>query len=553
MAAPKKRKELPDWRRLIATDPELWSRSVERAQAGPRVLFATSIGGQPQFTVVEAALSIALTLRGVRADSLLCDQALPACQRAKVSIPEPQALIDYRIGEQVCGGCVSKGRRALDIPGLNSLQMSHYLDEAERRLAREIATELKAEDLAGFRLEGLPVGEHAKAGALRYFCIGELEREPQGEPVLRRFLEASLLTAFASRRILDGGGYDVVVTNHGIYVPHGVINAAAQAHGTRTVTWNTAYRRQCAIFSHGDTYHHTLMHEPTSDWEDLPWSPQADQQIMSYLHSRRYGTRDWIWFNRDNDEDIARFAAQSGLDLNKPIIGMLTNVVWDAQLHYPANAFPNMLDWMRRTIEYFAGRGDVQLLIRVHPGELTGGVTQSRQRAVDEIHRMFGEIPANVFVVGPESPLSTYALMERCDCAIIYGTKTGVELTSLGIPVIVAGEAWVRNKGLTTDAASVEQYLSILDSLPLGKRLDEATVGRARKYAYHFFFRRMIPLPFLEPRDDSWPPFVVSLERLQQLSAGQYPGLDVICDGIMTGSPFIYPAETAGVHDSTSS
>ncbi len=63
----------------------------------------------------------------------------------------------------------------------------------------------------------------------------------------------------------------------------------------------------------------------------------------------------------------------------------------------------------------------------------------------------------------------------------------------------------------------------------------------------------MIPLPFLEPRDDSWPPFVVSLERLQQLSAGQYPGLDVICDGIMTGSPFIYPAETAGVHDSTSS
>ncbi len=48
--------------------------------------------------------------------------------------------------------------------------------------------------------------------------------------------------------------------------------------------------------------------------------------------------------------------------------------------------------------------------------------------------------------------MSTYALMSLCNSAIIYGTKMGVELTSVGLPVIVAGEAWIRNKGLTHDA-----------------------------------------------------------------------------------------------------
>ena len=56
----------------------------------------------------------------------------------------------------------------------------------------------------------------------------------------------------------------------------------------------------------------------------------------------------------------------------KPVIGLLTNVSWDAQLHYPANAFPNMLEWLVQTCEYFATRPDLQLLIRVHPAEISG-------------------------------------------------------------------------------------------------------------------------------------------------------------------------------------
>ena len=46
------------------------------------------------------------------------------------------------------------------------------------------------------------------------------------------------------------------------------------------VTWNIAYRAGSFIFSHDDTYHFTLMDEPTSVWEDLPWSPPCSRRSM---------------------------------------------------------------------------------------------------------------------------------------------------------------------------------------------------------------------------------------------------------------------------------
>ena len=132
--------------------------------------------------------------------------------------------------------------------------------------------------------------------------------------------------------------------------------------------------------------------------------------------------------------------------------------------------------------------------------------------------------------------------MSQCNAVLIYGTKMGVELSASGIPVIVAGEAWIRGKGVTLDAMSEADYFRLLDALPLATKLDEAARERALKYAYHFFFRRMIPLDCVKERK-GWPPFEVAIGDLADLSPGKSRGLDVICEGILFGRPFIYPAE----------
>jgi hypothetical protein len=112
--------------------------------------------------------------------------------------------------------------------------------------------------------------------------------------------------------------------------------------------------------------------------------------------------------------------------------------------------------------------------------------------------------------------------------------------------VIVAGEAWIKNKGLTLDASTYQEYVTLLEQLPLVREsvMDRERVREALKYAYHFFFRRMIPLSCFRALDSHKKmPFELSLSSLRALAEGKDQGLDVICNGILRGAPFIYPYE----------
>lgn len=532
----------PDWKKVLSTDRTRWKAAIQAPRNGPRILVATGTGGHRPMATLEMLLAAALTLRGADVHFLLCDELLPGCLECDVRFyPNQKQFVRYGPNKDICPSCFRPAYSMYRSFGLPVHRYSEFVSAEDFKNAEIISSTLPFTDIAGYKKDGIAVGEHALAGALRFFARGTLEKEPYAEPVLRRYLKAALLTTYIMRRLQQTAGFECAVFHHGIYVPQGLIGEVCRQMKVRVVNWNPAYRKSCFIFSHGDTYHHTLMSEPVSKWENIPWDTQIEAELMDYLKSRWQGTKDWIWFHKEPEEDLKSIERELGVDFSKPCIGMLTNVIWDAQLHYPANAFPSMLDWVLQTVAYFSRRPELQLLIRVHPAEIRGSVP-SRQLIADEIIKAFPHLPKNIFVIPPESHISTYAAMMQCNAVIIYGTKTGVELTSMDIPVIVAGEAWVRNKGITMDASSPEDYIKLLDRLPLKQRLDEATARRARQYAYHFFFRRMIPLEFMESASGG-STYRANLSSINELLPGSSFGLDVICDGILKGTDFIYPAE----------
>jgi hypothetical protein len=534
----------PDWRELIAAEADLWQSARAGSEGGPRVLMATSIGSYAHAATLESALSAALTFRGAEVHALLCDGAMTACAECDASLyPDLRQFAQHGPALDLCRNCFSPAERVYRQLGITVHKFSDWLTSENRAEARRIATTLPVDAIPQYTLDGLVIGEHAHAGALRFFATGSLDGEPMAEAVARRYLESALRVAFATRRLLRSMQFSSAVFTHGIYVPWGIVGEVARREGVHVSTWNVAYRKRRFIFSHDNTYHHTLMNEPREYWENLDLSAERERELMQYLSSRRDGLFDWIVFHRPKTDDPKELPSLLGLDPEKPVIGLLTNVSWDAQLHYPANAFASMLDWLVQTCRYFAKRQDLQLLIRVHPAEISG-FPPSRQPVLGELRKAIPQLPANIVVVPPESDLSTYALMSLCNSVIIYGTKTGVELTSRGTPVIVAGEAWIRNKGLTCDASSPEEYFRILDGLPFAGRLDEGMIARARRYAYHFFFNRMIPLPFIEPHAGN-SIYRLKLNSVRHLLPGESTGLDTICNGILGRTPFVLGHSTS--------
>ncbi len=526
------------WNNLLYNNMQ-WEVAKKGASPGQRVLLATSMGGYDNGAMLESALAVALTLRSANAEVLLCDQFLPACQMTKITKISPDELIQ-KGQTKLCNKCFKSGMKIFKPSGLKINKYSEFVNSEQKHIAKAISTKISYEDIGDYAMDGIAVGEHALAGALRYYARGNLNGEPLGERILRTYLEASLLSTLAIQGLFQLNKYDVACFNHGIYVPQGLIGEVCRQQGIRVVNSNPAYRNQTFIFSHGDTYHHTMISEVASEWENIPWTHELEKKTLDYLKSRWIGTQDWIWFHEDPKEEVSQITKEVGVNFSKPCIGMLTSVMWDAQLHYKSNAFQNMLEWVIQTIAYFSRRPELQLIIRVHPAEVRGMIP-SRQPIVVEIQHAFPNLPPNVFIIPPESKISTYAVMEKCNSIIIYNTKTGIEISSMGIPVIVAGEAWIRNKGFSLDASSPAEYFQILDRLPLATRLGENELERAQKYAFHFFFRRMIPLPFItSPQKYK---FALKISDINELLPGKHQGLDVVCDGILRSTPFTYPAE----------
>jgi hypothetical protein len=527
----------PDWQETLAAHPDLWESARRAAQGGPRVLMATAIGSYAHAVTLESALAAALTFRGAEVHALLCDGTMTACAECEASLyPNLRKFVQHGPARDLCRDCLWPAERVYRQLGITVHKYSDWLTAADRADVRRIVSSLPIGDIKRFTLDGLAIGEHAFAGALRFFATGSLDNEPQAEPVLRRYLESALLTAYASRRLFRAIQFASAVVTHGIYVPWGVVAEVARREHVHLSTWNVAYRKRRFIFSHRDTYHHTLLTEPPEHWENRELAPGQERELLQYLSSRREGLFDWIVFHRPSRKEPRDIAAEVGIDPSRPVIGLLTNVSWDAQLHYPANAFPSMLEWLVQTCKYFDNRPDLQLLIRVHPAEISG-FPPSRQPILQELRKQIPHLAPNIIIVPPESGLSTYGLMSLCNAAIIYGTKMGVELTSVGIPVVVAGEAWIRNKGITYDASSPREYFDILARLPFPGRLGASQLARARRYAYHFFFNRMIPLPFIEPKA-GFPVYRLKLDRIEQLLPGD-SGLDTICNGILSHRPFV--------------
>ncbi len=337
----------PDWATMLEADKILWTARKKSADKKIKVLIATNIGGHAPVCVVESMLAAALTLRGAEVHTLLCDAALPGCLQAQIGlVKDPAILADYRLPSTICKPCQAQGESVFSPLQTNMHHLGELTTGEERAEARRMANECPADDIKELRFLDMAVGEHALAGALRFFARGDLSSEPMGEVVLRRYLEASLIAAFAMTRLIDTHDIDVACFHHGLYVPQGIVGEACRSRGVRVVNWVVAYRQNTLIFSHDDTYHHTLMTEPTDSWRQMEFTAKHDREIVSYLKSRWDGSRDWIYFHEKPSEDMEAFASSIGLDLKKPSIGLLTNVMWDAQLHYPANAFPNMLDWV---------------------------------------------------------------------------------------------------------------------------------------------------------------------------------------------------------------
>ena len=531
-----------------------WVRMLKRsapleadlsAGTGPRILFSVGCGFSWTSDYIHGTLALATALRGARPSFLICDHALPACEFNPLGNHEPnpgrfaEPFRSPGVNDMfMCDRCTTTLRRIYEPTGLPVFTFQQLKQPGDLARLETIVDSLAYEEYPRFAYKDVPVGEQAWASVLRALLRGTPEPDEATRWLFRRYLLSSMWIVDLADRLFEELQPDCLVGVHGVYVTHGTLCEVAKRRGIHPVIFGLSYRRNSVIFSSGDTYHRTLIDEPVSAWDNLQLTAEQDRTIREYMDSRTTGTKDWVVYHPNPIEEREQLVQSLWLD-ERPIVGLFTNVLWDAQIYYSRNAFANMLDWLFQTIEYFGRRDDLQLVIRVHPAEVKIGAP-TNQPAIPEIEQRFPKLPANVKIIPPESDLSTYTLCDLMCAGLVYGTKLALEIAYRGTPVVIAGESFMRDKGFSYDASSPEEYFQLLDRLPsLPHTSDMAE--RAKRYAYHFFFRRTIDFRQVQAEGRlSFKGLRLGFKELSDLLPGRDAGLDLICNGLMKGTDFVF-------------
>ncbi len=219
--------------------------------------------------------------------------------------------------------------------------------------------------------------------------------------------------------------------------------------------------------------------------------------IRSLYQSRQNGKL-WENFSRlwqgSSSQGGERVRQELGLDA-RPIALLAANVIGDSLTLGRQIFSKNMTDWLERTIEFFAHSQDVQLVIRIHPGE-----RYLKGPSVAEVaRRLLPVVPEFIHLVDAQNPINTYDLIEIADLGLAYTTTVGMEMAMSGIPVVLGGETHYRSKGFTYDPSCWEDNFASTEKIlrdPKSYRLSNEQVELAWNYAFRFYFEYPHPFPW---------------------------------------------------------
>jgi capsule polysaccharide export protein KpsC/LpsZ len=152
---------------------------------------------------------------------------------------------------------------------------------------------------------------------------------------------------------------------------------------------------------------------------------------------------------------------------------------------------------------------------------------------LDYLDVAFPSLPDNIRVVPPDSDLSSYGLIELADLVLTYTSTIGLEAAICSKPVLVGGMTHYRGKGFTMDDPKTKEgYFRTVHRVLLGEsQYDRLEPERARRYAYMFFGRYMVPFRVMDQSMQS--SLKLQIDSIRSLKKHHDSNLNAVCDFIL--------------------
>ncbi|WP_026776862.1 hypothetical protein [Polaribacter sp. Hel_I_88] len=285
---------------------------------------------------------------------------------------------------------------------------------------------------------------------------------------------------------------DIVIMSHGIYSTWGPLFNVLNEYDLPILVHGRGKKRHSQVFNWnktGDSW------DVSDEWEKVKNNDLTEKElkeINAYLESRISHKDDVFVYNfgkQTNKKETIKFL---GLEDDKPIYTLFTNVLWDAASAQREIAFNNPVEWVIETIEWFNKHPEKQLIVKIHPAEVVIGTNMPFYDII--VKRV--ELNKNIRVIKPQEKVNSWSIYDISNLGIVHTTTAGMEMPLVNKPCIVVSKTHYRSKGFTIDVNSKEDYFKTLNSFNIDNYDLEKNKKEAIKYAYLLFIRYQVPFNF---------------------------------------------------------
>ena len=448
---------------LLSQAKKLGNITVDKNNKPQSIYVLLMLSGSTFHLYIEALLALGLKKKGHQVTFIIDDNTLPIHELKKIGNEENW---DYQAEKDFV-----YASKFLDNIGLPFISISNFIKDS---------TSLDYDKKYDFILE---------ATLLKQYKVGVISSDlPKLKEKTKLIEKAIAITNYIGEKLVRLNP-DNVIMSHGIYSTWGPPFQVLNENNIPTLVHGRGKKRHSQVFNWnktGDSW------DVSEEWEKVKnkdLSQKELEEINAYLDSRISHKDDVFVYNFGKETSKKETIENLGLDADKPIYTLFTNVLWDAASAQREIAFKNPVEWVLKTIQWFNEHSEKQLIVKIHPAEVVIGTNMPFYDII--LERITPN--DNVRIIKPEEKVNSWSIYDITNLGMVHTTTAGMEMPLVNKPCIIVSKTHYRNKGFTIDVNSKDEYFSLLDTFDKSTIDFEKNKKEALKYAYLLFIRYQIP------------------------------------------------------------
>jgi len=338
---------------------------------------------------------------------------------------------------------------------LSGYQLGSVLSSRDRQEIRSIMNRINQNNFEKLIIDGINIGKIALYEVLisskkinAHFTKAEWR-------MCLAEIQSTLTSFYACRKILKKENPDILIVYNALYSVNRVWVEYAKLHRI------TPYFLACGgnlsdmsdtilIAKNHSIYYSKHLKNLWAKFQKTPISKKMVQYVTNHylellkaknplVYSSPRSTNEVNIRNFFNIRDNQKILTATMSSYDELFSAQYTGA-WDK----PKNSiFHSQEEWIRNLIKYVQNRKDLFLLIRVHPREFPNNRNAKKSEHIKILKSIFSDLPPNIKVNWPRDLISVYDLAEVTSVFLNAWSSVGVEMSLLGIPVVIYSDELV--------------------------------------------------------------------------------------------------------------